>query len=415
MFLASEVKKLRTFVTIKAHASENGKGHVNENGTERGTRQRDKWLGLNSSSGTIFTDVTSTIFTDVTSIPYSRQDILSMPTTGNISYKIVFNFVINVSERFIMEIGQVYSGEQFNTFGIKPFKLLRIDLKHNGFQYQLGLNKDHVPFNPSGECAGGGLYFCSEDNLPKFLGYGETVGYFTIPSDSKVYVEHEKFKCDQMVLENVVSLEEFLKKEACLRFLSKNGHALQYINDQTPEICLAAVNQSGRALKYVKDQTPEICLAAVNQSGNALEFVKEQTPEICLAAVNQNGRALQHVKNQTPELCLVAVNQSGHALEFVKEQTLELCLASVREDGCALKYVNEQTPELCLAAVNQNGWALEFVKEQTPEICLAAVNQNGHAVRFVKEQTPEICFAAVKQNGLAVRFVKDQTPEICLQ
>jgi len=37
------------------------KGHASENGTERGTRQRDKWLGLNSSSGTIFAGVTSRV------------------------------------------------------------------------------------------------------------------------------------------------------------------------------------------------------------------------------------------------------------------------------------------------------------------------------------------------------------------
>jgi len=49
------------------------KGHTSENGTERGTQQRAKCLGLNSSSGTIFTGVTSNrrIRTFVIGAPFS--------------------------------------------------------------------------------------------------------------------------------------------------------------------------------------------------------------------------------------------------------------------------------------------------------------------------------------------------------
>ena len=55
------------------------------------------------------------------------------------------------------------------------------------------------------------------------------------------------------------------------------------------EQCLAAVKRNGCALQYVKDQTPEICLAAVKQDGYSLRYVKDQTPEICLEAVKRNG------------------------------------------------------------------------------------------------------------------------------
>jgi len=47
----------------KGRVGKNGatsKAHASENGAERGTQQRGKWLGLNSSSNTIFTSVTST-------------------------------------------------------------------------------------------------------------------------------------------------------------------------------------------------------------------------------------------------------------------------------------------------------------------------------------------------------------------
>jgi alanine racemase len=85
---------------------------------------------------------------------------------------------------------------------------------------------------------------------------------------------------------------------------------------------LVAVKQNGYALEYVENQAPELCLAAVKQDGYALQFVQSQTPEICLAAVKQNGNAIEFVENQTPELCLEAVKQDGYALVFVKKDKI---------------------------------------------------------------------------------------------
>ena len=113
---------------------------------------------------------------------------------------------------------------------------------------------------------------------------------------------------------------------------------------------------------YFNRNCPKECLEAVKQDGHALQYVKEQTHEICLEAVKKNGHALYHVKEQTYELCLEAVKQNGFALRYVKEQTNEICLEAVKRDGYALQYVEEQTHEICLEAVKQWGNALQYVK-----------------------------------------------------
>jgi hypothetical protein len=263
-------------------------------------------------------------------------------------------------------------GKDFKaTYGEEFYKMLNYNGKHKGFQYQEGLNIDTVPFNPSGSCQKGGLYFTLLEHIPLFLNYGYTVAKIEIPDDALIYVDPEgcKFKADRFIVTKQYYISDWN--------MWSNG-----------DYCLAAVSQYGDALKYVKKQTPEICLAAVSQYGDALQYVKKQTPEICLAAVSKNGYALRYVKEQTPEICLAAVSQYGDAL----------------------KYVKEQTPEICLAAVSKNGYALRYVKEQTPEICLAAVKQQGYALRYVKDQTPEIYQAAVSQDGLALKYLKP----ICL-
>ena len=52
-------------------------------------------------------------------------------------------------------------GEKFNnaypdTIFIKLTNEAEI---HNGFKFQNGLNIDHVPFDPSGSCKRGGIYY----------------------------------------------------------------------------------------------------------------------------------------------------------------------------------------------------------------------------------------------------------------
>jgi hypothetical protein len=77
------------------------------------------------------------------------------------------------------------------------------------------------------------------------------------------------------------------------------------------------------ALPYKCNLTGKEALEAVKQNGHALQYVKIQTPEICLEALRQNGYALQFVNTQTPEICLEAVREEGYALKYVNENIFD--------------------------------------------------------------------------------------------
>ncbi len=268
-------------------------------------------------------------------------------------------------------------GKQFNEkFNeCKMVKLTNTNENHNHYQFKTGLNVDHLPFKPKGECQAGGIYFCSFDKLNQWLHYSERPMFYirlvTIPEDAFVWVENDKFKADQLILSDRQLISD-----------------LDIWSD--PLYCLKSWQLSQLSFKYFKQQTLEMCLLSVKRQVEMLMYVKEQTPEICLAAVLEYGEALKYVGTQTPEICLVAVLQCGTALKYVNTQTPEICLAAVSEYGKALEYVKEQTPKICLAAVSEYGGALKYVKEQTEEICLAAIRTNYHAVQHVKENTPKI-------------------------
>ena len=61
------------------------------------------------------------------------------------------------------------SGEKFCTFfpnlSKRLVKLTNETECHNGFQFKTGLNEDTIPFDPTGECKKGGIYFTDIDNI----------------------------------------------------------------------------------------------------------------------------------------------------------------------------------------------------------------------------------------------------------
>ena len=109
-----------------------------------------------------------------------------------------------------------FSGTEFNEKypNTEFYKVLTTHCKHYDFIYQHGLNVDHIPFNPIGECSAGGLYFTELDKLGCWIhapNSGSYIAKVSIPSNAYVYVEKNKFKADQFVLDldNKVLIKDF--------------------------------------------------------------------------------------------------------------------------------------------------------------------------------------------------------------
>jgi hypothetical protein len=199
-------------------------------------------------------------------------------------------------------LGKELSGKEFNEiYKDKTLvKLTNCEENHNGFQFRTGLNVDTVPFNPTGECNPGGIYFCESDYAFNWLNYRGMhmiyCRYVHVPEHSRVYIELGKFKADKLILTERKLVSDVMTEMMCLSTVKRNGMKLKYVKKQTETICLSAVKQNGLALEYVKDRTETICLEAVKQNGLALKYVLDQTENICLTAIKQNGLASMYRK-----------------------------------------------------------------------------------------------------------------------
>lgn len=108
---------------------------------------------------------------------------------------------------------------------------------HRGIIYKEGYNEDILPFNPSGDCEKGGIYFAREDILA-FLDYGtelyevEPVGeVYENPSTPKKYKAHAvnlkyvgkiNFDTIKMLVEQGANIHA--DENGALRWASAHGH-----------------------------------------------------------------------------------------------------------------------------------------------------------------------------------------------
>lgn len=231
------------------------------------------------------------------------------------------------------------------------YKVIRQDLTHYGFTYQLGLNVDHHPFNPNKFYAAGGLHFIDKNKLDQFLLYGHQIATISIPKDSQVAEYWHTWKADKIFIHEIKPFRGhpfFEDEDFCLdaiRYntivLSPNNVILDYVAEKlkTKEFYFKILRMSAR---YVKKIPKFVKTSAFYQEAleNNLEVLFDvpldlKTYELCLLAVSRHGRAIQHVPRefQTSELLLTAIRNDCMSIEYISAELLQhdlLLLAAVQ-------------------------------------------------------------------------------------
>jgi hypothetical protein len=220
----------------------------------------------------------------------------------------------------------------------KFVKLLARDLRHHHFQYKEGLNVDFIPFDASGECKPGGLYFTTQFHIGRWIcDSWPLAADVTVPPDAQLYQEpcHTKWKADRLVLSNIRPLHQYLKEHA-----AQCCSASLEIDRQL----MVAVTALYRIV--LNQDNVSQCLEAIQRSALNLAFIEQQTAEMCALAVRLDGLALRHVKKQTEELCLVAIKNQPESLQYVEEQTDEMCVLAVSLDKSCVQWVKQPSDRM---------------------------------------------------------------------
>lgn len=140
---------------------------------------------------------------------------------------------------------------------IKLYKIMHRRMNHYGFQYRIGLNVLVQPFNPDGNCLGGGLYFCKFENVIDWLHLYNNgiICEVYIPKNALVCEQKNKYKADRIIIENPISIEEFIEIHNLeYRAVVKDGLFLRYCRRQTHNLCIEAIKKIRMHGNILKNQ-----------------------------------------------------------------------------------------------------------------------------------------------------------------
>ena len=205
------------------------------------------------------------------------------------------------------------------------------------------------------------------------------------------------FKCilDGASLEHVP--EEIKTLKLCQEAVSTTHHNLQYVPEKynSRDLYLCALNKDGHAIQYIENQTEEFCLISLEYDASILCYIESQyrTPNVCMFAVKKDAIKIRNIEEdkQTHEICLHCVKENGLLLEYIYNPNDEIYEEAVKQNPYALKYISakNQKTKLCVMAVKQNGLVLEYLHNdrKTNEVCLLAVEQNPYSWNFIKIDT----------------------------
>lgn len=119
------------------------------------------------------------------------------------------------SKKYVKKEVRIKSSTYYKKVKLNPnktyYKILKLDYTHNGYKYNLGLNKlKNEKFSEKGYCVKGGLYFTNKYNIHRFFKVGVHLCKVKIQEDANVVKvrcnSSTKFRTDKLIIEKIYPL-----------------------------------------------------------------------------------------------------------------------------------------------------------------------------------------------------------------
>lgn len=343
------------------------------------------------------------------------------------------------------------------------YKVLSSNLKHWNFQYRLGLNVDTIPFNPTGKCQPGGLYYATKEHIAKFLGFGCFIAEIYIPDDAKIYKDPngDKFKADRIIIKSITPIRKmswWSDIAFCELAVTQSLQSIIYVGNQTEDLCLRSACFDGMSIRYMTHQTNAVCMAAITNNPCALQFVLNQTEQICKYALELDPDTHKYIRDKNLLQSILQSKQHNKVFYKVLHKTLihhgfqyrlglnidpipfnptgkgkpggfyfttKEHIAYFLRFGCFIAEI--YIPDDAKVYDDPGGYASKadriIIKSITPiqdmpwwsdiAFCNDAVRQSMHAIKFIRNATDEMYMIILKKRPEYILYIENPSEYIC--
>lgn len=192
---------------------------------------------------------------------------------------------------------------------------------HGQLEYKEGIIQDTIPFNPTGTCNAGGIYFTTLDHIYAYYPqYGEKIAEVKIPGGTPVYLDLQgnKWKAPQIEIIRFLTWKEI----AAFGLLSEEQKRITELDEKSLLAHLQIFKDEDHLFRFVSEdlKTEEICNMVVKQCGNVLRFIPEhvKTIELCCVAVNQSCDDILYVPYELQAEVIAAIQKHPYGKYSVR-------------------------------------------------------------------------------------------------
>ena len=201
---------------------------------------------------------------------------------------------------------EILSGEEFNRYcsekNLHLYKILRGDLCHHNFCYNVGLNTLKDTFHPYGDCEWGGLYFCDHINVFHWLKLGTIIADVTIPDGAQVCLQKfGKYKCDQMIISNLRKIDQ-----SVIKMLVSSGSDIHVANEHA--LLCALFDADYFRIKWLTEEGSDVNKMDHRELCSALRYLYNKGKQHCAvskvfetACAEQNEKLRQKEESEKKE------------------------------------------------------------------------------------------------------------------
>jgi hypothetical protein len=330
------------------------------------------------------------------------------------------------------------SGKKFNEIyeGVSLVKLTNESCCHNGITFTEGEIEDINPFRYDQVCGPDGIYFCTEENMHRWLDYSVSPMVYVwdviIPNNAKTLSYSLKMKADRLILLNKRKISDYYYDKLMQMCNDRNNinKVFELLETLPASACpdersieniyISLLMHDVELFSRIPAQhiTYNLCMYVAQQDMNAYVKIKNffLSHDILIELIKKNPLVYKQLEpslvSQDFSDYLFETNPALYNILCDDHKTLDMTLRYVAviddnkfvADSIPARYMNQiavlnrvipndgkrladvdfrlKNYDICLTAVQNNGLAIESVPYVLldQKICLEAVKKSGHAV-----------------------------------
>ena len=240
---------------------------------------------------------------------------------------------------------------------------------HCGFQYKIGINANDEPFNPSGTCQGGGLYFTDETNISRYCGaYGQKIAVINLSDNELVYIDGNKCKVNSFEITDILEIRDWMQKLTTYDELSsirENPYLIQYINNLDVSFQMSIIKHSPFLIQYIDNPDVLVQMEAIKHCDYMISFIANPDISVQMKAIKSSKFSpfvIRLIANPDVSVQMEVIKYDPFLIRYIHNPDVSVQMEAIKHDPSTIRYVHNPDVSVQMEAIKHDSSIIRHIE-----------------------------------------------------